>query len=160
MATVTSSRVFKCLSAAFLAMTMACTPVTMLPETQIPLRNPTAPVASQADVTLERLAGDWIVVQSSMDVAERTVTVKGAIFGFGATALPFQPIGKGRFLLGDEEIWVHWLDINNRTAVLGEPGGRRVWIMDKTGHPGERLNAAHEILEWYGYDLSRVKDLR
>ncbi|NIY99674.1 lipocalin, partial [Salipiger sp. HF18] len=35
-------------------------------------------------------------------------------------------------------------------------GGARVWIMDRTGRPGERLTAAREILEWYGYDLRRL----
>ncbi len=154
-----SYRGFKRLSAVSLVATMACTPVTTMPETQIPLRNPTAPVASQVDVTLERLAGDWIVVQSADETVGSRVSIKNGTFRFDTGSLPLKPIGKGRFLLGDEEIWVHWLDINNRTAVLGEPGGRRVWIMDKTGQPGERLKAAHEILEWYGYDLGRVKDL-
>ena len=41
--------------------------------------------------------------------------------------------------------------------VLGDPNGTRVWIMDRTGRPGDRLRPAQEILEWYGYDLSRME---
>lgn len=156
----TSSRIFKGLAVIALIANVACAPVTTTPETPIPLRNPTAQVASQADVTLERLSGHWQVVQASDGFSGTNVSIKGATLSFGAVEMTFKPIGKGRFKLADEEIWVHWLDINNRTAAVGEPGGGRVWIMDKSGNPGERLKAAREILEWYGYDLSRVKDLR
>ena len=33
--------------------------------TKLPLRNPTAPVASQTDATLARLDGEWRVVQAA-----------------------------------------------------------------------------------------------
>ena len=42
-----------------------CAPAPELPRAPIPLRNPTAPVASQANATLERLQGRWIVVQGA-----------------------------------------------------------------------------------------------
>lgn len=54
---------------------------------------------------------------------------------------------------------MHWLDDDNRTAALGDPGGARVWIMDRTGTPRERLAAARSILAWYGYDLGRLSGL-
>jgi apolipoprotein D and lipocalin family protein len=59
--------------------------------------------------------------------------------------------------LGGAPLWVHWLDFDNRTAALGAPDGSRVWIMDRSGAPAERLSAAREILDWYGYDLSRLR---
>lgn len=143
-----------CICLLFLA---ACEPVTMLPETSIPLRNPTAPVASQVDVTAERMKGDWQVVSgagigvgSQLKISDNTILIDGIEQSFTQS-------GPGRFKLGDEEIWVHWMDINNRTAALGNPDGTRVWIMDLEGNPGERLKAARKILDWYGYDLSRMK---
>ncbi|MGH1414626.1 MAG: lipocalin [Pelagimonas sp.] len=125
-------------------------------EIQIPVRNPTAQVASQADVTIDRLVGTWKIVQGAGIAPHSQVIVGPELAEIGGETLPFIAIGPGRFLLGGDEIWVHWLDINNRTAAMGEPGGKRVWIMDKSGTPGERLNAARRILDWYGYDLSRM----
>lgn len=128
------------------------------PPVSVPLRNPTAPVASQTDATLLRLAGDWRVVSGAgmapgtrLRFASHTVTIDGKPVDFAMTAA-------GRMRLDGETIWVHWLDADNRTAAMGEPGGARVWIMDRTGHPGDRLRAARKILEWYGYDLSRMED--
>ena len=40
---------------------------------------------------------------------------------------------------------------------MGDPDGQRVWIMDRTGRPGERLRIAREILQWYGYDVTRLE---
>ncbi|MGP6086220.1 lipocalin family protein [Antarctobacter jejuensis] len=122
----------------------------------MPLRNPTAPVASQVDATAQRLSGDWVVVQGAglrpgavLRFEVDQVRIDGQVVDFNA--------GKqGRFSLGGQEYWVYWLDADNRTAAIGDPDGRRVWIMDRTGKPGERLRAAREILEWYGYDLSRL----
>ncbi len=127
------------------------------PRDPLPLRNPTALVASQADATLQRLAGSWVVVQGAG-------LPPGTALRFGATqaqiagqAVDLIAGRQGRFTLNGEEIWVFWLDADNRTAALGDPHGQRVWIMDRTGNPGERLRAAREILEWYGYDLSRLE---
>ncbi|WP_323768944.1 lipocalin family protein [Antarctobacter sp.] len=124
--------------------------------TKLPLRNPTAPVASQTDATLGRLAGDWRIVQAAG-------IAPGSQLRFGADqavlagqAVPMSDQGRGRLLLGDSPVWVYWIDADNRTAAVGDPDGRRVWIMDRTGRPGERLKIAREILEWYGYDLSRL----
>ena len=143
-----------------LVLATACTPVTMLPDLSIPLRNPTAQVASQVDVTADRLAGHWRVVEAAGVPVGSELVVSDGVMRLGEASLPFVSTGPGRFQLGEEEIWVHWLDINNRTAAMGEPGGARMWIMDRTGKPGERLKAAREILDWYGYDLTRMERAR
>lgn len=127
-----------------------------LPEVAIPLRNPTAPVASQADALAPRLAGDWVVVSGAGMARGTRLHIDGGHMKLGGVTLPFLSEGRGRYRLGDERIWVHWLDADNRTAAMGEPGGKRVWIMDRSGAPGERLRAARTILEWYGYDLDRM----
>ncbi|MCC1491898.1 lipocalin family protein [Cognatishimia sp. F0-27] len=123
----------------------------------LPLRNPTAPIASQSDVTLARLQGAWIVTEGAgiplgtVQFSRDHVVVEGV-------RLPVAMTTGGRLRFGDEDLWVHWLDINNRTAAIGAPSGGRVWIMDRTGQPGERRAAARKILAWYGYDLSRMTE--
>ncbi|KUF11694.1 lipocalin [Pseudoponticoccus marisrubri] len=124
--------------------------------TTIGLRNPTAPVASQADATLARLAGDWIVLQGGAVAPGTRLRIGPEGLRLNGVTLPLVDEGQGRFRLGETRLWVHWLDADNRTAALGDPDGGRVWIMDRTGRPGERLRAAREILDWYGYDLDRL----
>ncbi len=128
-----------------------------LPPAPIPVRNPTSLVASQSDANLARLAGDWRIVSAAGMPAGATVRFGADRAEMNGVVLSLTALGPGRIALGDEEIWVHWLDADNRTAALGEPGGKRVWIMDRTGQPGERLAAARKILDWYGYDLSRME---
>ncbi|WP_420861033.1 lipocalin family protein [Algirhabdus cladophorae] len=133
------------------------------PVAPIAFRNPTAQVASQADVTLERLAGEWRIVSIFDDAqfgAVRQVRFDGPNMALNQQLLPVTRNAQGRLTAGGQQFWVHWLDINNRTAVIGSPDGRFGWIMDRNGTPSpDRLKAAREILEWYGYDLSRMKDV-
>ncbi len=133
-----------------------CAAPAALPPVTIPVRNPTAPIASQVDADLSRLSGDWVVVQGAgirpgtrLRFGPDRVAIDGAVLSVAQTTA-------GRLTIGGEPVWVHWIDADNRTAALGNPDGTRVWIMDRAGKPGERLRAAREILTWYGYDLSRV----
>jgi apolipoprotein D and lipocalin family protein len=122
------------------------------------LRDPAAPLASQADASAARLAGSWVVVQAAGGVAPGSaVTVSGDSLTLDGRRLPLEDLGRGRLRLGGAPLWVHWLDFDNRTAALGAPDGSRVWVMDRSGAPAERLSAAREILDWYGYDLSRLR---
>lgn len=122
----------------------------------VPMRNPTASVASQSDVTVGRLSGPWRIVQGAGVAPGGMVRVEAERIVLDGVALPLRPLGEGRFRMGGEVVWVHWLDFDNRTAALGNPDGSRVWIMDRIGDPGERLDAAREVLAWYGYDVSRL----
>ncbi|WGW02938.1 lipocalin/fatty acid-binding family protein [Tropicibacter oceani] len=140
-----------------LVLLAGCAAKAPLPEVPVPLRNPTVQVASQADATLDRLQGDWIVLQGAGMPAGSRLRIDGQGVQVNGTRLSFVPEGYGRFRLGEQAVWVHWLDADNRTAALGDPAGGRVWIMDRGGKPAERLAAAREILEWYGYDLSRME---
>lgn len=134
----------------------ACAAKAPLPDVAIPLRNPTAPVASQSDVTEARLGGDWVVVEGGGIAPGTRLRFSSGRIAVDGVTMPFEAQGQGRFMLAGRRIWVHWLDADNRTAALGDPDGKRVWIMDRTGRPGERLGAAQEILRWYGYDLARL----
>ncbi len=54
--------------------------------------------------------------------------------------------------------WILWVDEGYRTAVVGVPSGRAGWILNRTPTiPPDRLAAAREILDFYGYDLSRLR---
>lgn len=60
------------------------------------------------------------------------------------------------FVVGD--YWVLWVDEGYRTAVVGAPNGRSGWILNRDPQiPQDRLNAAREILDFNGYDLSQLE---
>jgi apolipoprotein D and lipocalin family protein len=60
-----------------------------------------------------------------------------------------------------EALWVLWVDEGFRTAVLGTPSGSMAFILDRSATPApDRLRAAREILEWYGYDMARLQTVR
>ncbi|WP_296432028.1 lipocalin family protein, partial [Yoonia sp.] len=47
-----------------------------------------------------------------------------------------------------------------RTAVVGAPNGRSGWILNRTPDiRADRLDAARDILEFNGYDLSRLEEM-
>lgn len=54
--------------------------------------------------------------------------------------------------------WVLWIDEGYRTAVVGQPDGRAGWILNREPEiPQDRLTAAREVLDFNGYDLSRLQ---
>ncbi|MCX7645185.1 MAG: lipocalin family protein [Rhodobacteraceae bacterium] len=74
------------------------------------------------------------------------------------------PAGPGRFEVSFRGLpfrgpyWVLWVDEGYRTAVVGVPSGRAGWILNREPTiPPDRLRAAMAILEWNGYDLSRLQ---
>lgn len=120
-----------------------------------PLRDPDARVASQVNVTTDRLDGAWRVIASAGSNAPRDVfTVDApapAVFRFDrGRDLPAQDLGQGRFRVQDTEYWVHWMDPDRRIAVVGSPDGAFVWVMERKRGAGLRA-AAQEILDFYGY---------
>lgn len=125
----------------------------------IPLRNPTAPVASQVNVPISALVGDWIAVQSAgidvgakirVDTQDIYIKQKPAKYSYDRA---------GRFATDDGPLWVYWVDAGYRTVAMGDPQGTRVWIMDRRANSSpDRLRAARKILQWYGYDLTRLEN--
>lgn len=58
------------------------------------------------------------------------------------------------------DYWVLWTDEDYRTAVVGAPNGRAGWILNRSPDiRADRLQAARDVLEFNGYDLSRLKEL-
>ncbi|MDO6585797.1 lipocalin [Salipiger sp. 1_MG-2023] len=127
-----------------------------LPPAPLSLRDESAPIASQVDAALARLSGDWVVIEGAGVRPGARIAVHDGLMRIDGAPMPIADEGMGRFRLAGQPIWVHWIDADNRTAALGEPGGTRVWIMDRGGASGERLSAAREILTWYGYALDRM----
>ena len=55
------------------------------------------------------------------------------------------------------DYWVLWVDEGYRTAVVGVPSGRAGWILNRTPDiPADRLRAAIDVLDFNGYDTSRI----
>lgn len=74
-----------------------------------------------------------------------------------------RPLGQNRWQLNREgeaprQMWVVWVDDDFRTAAIGTPDGSYGWILDRRPEGGaDRLRAAAEILNFNGYDTSRIK---
>jgi len=69
----------------------------------------------------------------------------------------FRPVAGTRF--DDADLWVLWMDADDRTVAIGTPGGSFGWIMDRQPTGGEdRITAAKDIMEWMGYDLSLARE--
>lgn len=53
--------------------------------------------------------------------------------------------------------WVLWTDTGYRTAVVGQPDGRAGWILNRDPViPPDRLKAAIEVLDFNGYDTTKL----
>ena len=127
----------------------------------IPLRNPTAPVASQANIALSEITGSYDIVQAAgvpnsgqVTLTDRDLVIESAAQGW---RWPFQYDGAGRFDTPEGPLWIFWADIGRRTLVIGDPNGTRVWIMNRDNQGlAERLTVGRGILEWYGFDLVQL----
>lgn len=68
-----------------------------------------------------------------------------------------QPLGTEARGIG-QPWWIIWADVDMRTLVIGTPSGEMGFILNRGGPlPADRLTAAREILDWNGYDLTRLK---
>jgi len=78
-----------------------------------------------------------------------------------------QIVGPGRLEVsfpsvpfGASDYWVLWTDEGYRTAVVGAPNGRSGWILNREAQiPADRLAAAREILDFNGYDVTRLMEV-
>ncbi|WP_375281588.1 hypothetical protein [Pseudooctadecabacter sp.] len=149
------------------------------------LRNPTANLGSQADVVAQDLAGDWTVRQAALGtwpngqtavsfaangqdlilVTQGVVCASADLCEAETVQVPYVQTLAGRFRAQDavpaaqpSEIWVYWMDFDDRTMAIGNPNGGFVAILDRAATGGaDRITAARDILDWYGYDLSKLR---
>ncbi len=169
-----------------LALLAACTaeqPVL----TQVDIfRDPSAQIASQTNVTADRMAGSWVIRQRFASQIGPVGVVTFSTLPNGALQMAqarqtcdidaclnveslflLKQTGPGRWLPVDPPavispavIWVMWMDFDSRTAAIGTPSGEFGWIMDKnpTGG-GDRITAARDIMDWFGYDVSQLEEV-
>ncbi|WP_210529381.1 lipocalin family protein [Rubellimicrobium arenae] len=131
------------------------------------------PIASTLRGTASDLAGDWVIAQSypGLPFASPGTRVSIAVGSDASAGWSFAgpggtervsttAAGQGRFVPREEgglELWVLWVDDDFRTAVVGTPDGRFGWVMDRPGEASpDRAVAAREMLDFNGYDLSRL----
>ncbi|MCF2904597.1 lipocalin family protein [Octadecabacter sp. CECT 8868] len=181
-------RFFKVLPFVILAACLAQEPES--PEIPIVMerfRDQSAQIASQTDVTADRMAGNWVIRQRFAGQPGPAHEISISTLPQGAlqmnvmthrcddgtcaefeTLVLLEAVGPGRWkptgdqtVLFDGEIWVMWMDFDTRTVAIGIPTGEFGWIMDKnpTGG-GDRITAARDIMDWFGYDVSRLQEVR
>ena len=104
--------------------------------------------------TVYTLAGDGLAVRNTCVKDGKPVSIKGFA----------QVTGPGRLTVRLDGVplsapyWVLWVDEGYRTAVVGVPSGRAGWILNRAPTiPPDRLSAARQVLEFNGYDLSRLR---
>ena len=149
-------------------------------------RDRDAPISSQADFDPERYQGLWYEIARfpvsfqegcTAVTADYAVTEPGELSVVN-TCRDGAPDGPERRIAGSAEVtgpgrlavrfdsvpfvrapyWVLWVDADYRTAVVGVPSGRAGWILNRDpAIPPDRLRAALEVLDFNGYDVSKIR---
>lgn len=138
-----------------------------VPAPQSGFRDQSAPIGGTTRFDPARFAGDWYVVAAFGDTTARTQR-----FEFDpASATTTGP--SGRQYRSDrpgvltplntgigERLVIMWVDEGFRTAAVGHPSGSYGVILDrKPRASADRLAAAKDILGWYGWDLTQLKEV-
>lgn len=154
------------LIAALLALLVACAP--RAPEAPAPalLRNPTVPLAGSTRFAPARFAGPWQAVACLGPCAAREDWALGAggllLRRRGEAVTAFRATGPGLIAAteGAERLVIMWLDEGHRTAAVGDPEGIWAAILNRTRPaPADRLAAAREVLDFNGWDVSKLRKI-
>lgn len=142
----------------------ACAPK---PVSEATFRDTSRQVYSIAALDPARIAGHWTQVAGFGSACAAGQMEIGAVTQYALCLPSGVQRGKaamgtkvpGRFdLPGIGAFWVLWVDIDNRTMVIGAPSGRYGMILNRDATiPADRLKAAHDILEFNGYDMARLR---
>ena len=117
------------------------------------------------------MTGDWWIRAEFAEEApiQRQITYaldgsEAFLIGPKDGQLVRHELGRGaRWHAGQDrpEIWLLWVDTGYRTAALGTPDGQFGMILDRSPSGGaDRITAASEILEWFGYDMNKLQETR
>ena len=165
---------------ALLALLAACAPKP--PAGEASFRRAGADIWSNAVTAPSALAGTWRQVATFSDAGSAgcapgfvTFTPQStALFAEGRLCLNGQqasfrgpmvltglgrlrPVGQVQPPLG-QDWWLLWIDVDVRTVVIGTPSGAFGFILNRDARlPADRAKAAREILDWNGYDTSRLR---
>lgn len=129
----------------------------------IPLRNAAAPFGGTSRFVADRFAGPWETV-ACLGRCDRQVTyaAAGPLYlaqsGSGQRAYRVEAPGILRSDRGEDTLVVMWVDEGFRTAAVGDAAGRWAAILDRSRAPAaDRFDAAREILDFNGWDISRLE---
>lgn len=143
------------------------------PTSEGSFRDLSAPITSVALFDPAQFSGHWETI-AAFEADSCAIDVVAAPKAAGAINLTERKCsghvehsvaaitGPGRFTpdRGDNkgrEFWVMWVDQTYRTAVIGTVNGEFGMILNRSRDiPRDRMQAAREILDWNGYDLSRL----
>ena len=133
------------------------------PEVRIGLRNPTVTLAGSTRFDAARFTGDWQTLACLGTCAAQVPVSLGpdgvisVTTAAGQTA--FRQTGPGilRAVGGADILVVMWIDEGYRTAVVGDANGRWAAIMDRGRGAPDRLRAATEVLDFNGWDVTRLR---
>jgi apolipoprotein D and lipocalin family protein len=147
-------------------------------------RDRTVPIASKADLDLDRYAGRWYEVArypvpfqegcagamaeygspEGGVLALRNVCLDPAGREIRTIAGEARVVGPGRLSVRLDGVpfvapyWVLWVDEGYRTAVVGQPDDRAGWVLNRDPDiPDDRLRAARAVLEFNGYDIDALR---
>ncbi|MEM6825022.1 MAG: lipocalin family protein [Pseudomonadota bacterium] len=148
-------------------------------------RDTNVPIASKADLDLDRYTGLWYeIARFPVRFQEGCTAVTAEYAQIGDdrisvvnTCRDGAPDGPERRVEGTARVtgpgrlgvrfsgvpfirapyWVLWVDADYRTAVVGVPSGRAGWILNREPEiASDRLKAALEVLDFNGYDLREI----
>lgn len=150
----------------------SCTPAPVPEPVPAPVfRDVGRMIASKALFDPVEFSGDWHVVASFPDAhscpyARMSIQIKGSDVTEQIRCPTAEPriatgriTGPGRWTVPAGQRWVLWADETYRTAVIGTPDGTMGWILNRGAQiPADRLKAAREILDFNGYDVSRLAE--
>lgn len=150
------------------------------PAGPVGFRDPARVISSSTAFDPARFQGDWQVVAAygpaaGCGVLSENWAVDASGFVIRGTACG--PSGKTGFATrarltgpgrvvrdgrrGPEEQWILWVDGDYRVAAVGTPSGVFGHILARPGMArADLLTAAREILDFNGYDISRLIFLR
>lgn len=119
-------------------------------------RYPTALEAGCSDTKADYLArpdGSLRVVNTcERDGVQRQIEGIAEVTGPGRMTVRFDNVQE------PATYWVLWVAEDYRTAVVGVPSGAGGWILHRDrGISSDRLDAARRVLDFNGYDLSRLE---
>lgn len=144
-----------------------CAATPPAPDPPLLLRNPTAPFGGTSRFEVARFAGDWITVGCIGTCASkvRYVVATDDVFvrqvADESTGYVIEAPGVLRKIGSADRLVVMWVDTGFRTAAVGDADGRWAAVIDRTGRGGvDRIAAAREILDFNGWDLSKLREVR
>ena len=149
-----------------LGLLVACAPAA---PTQT-FRDPDITIASKADFDPAGFSGRWYEIAQLSDAAScpvlDVIVTDGRLFleelcAEGRRSRGATLAGPGRLALSDgTELWILWIDANNRTAIVASPDGGIARILDRgTDVAEDRWRAALDVLEFNGFRTEALTEL-